>query len=126
MCMESGSGSKKKETALWRELRTETGRKRYGLALEAGNAIFFWKMPDLYAATEHTFDNIRRYLGDGSRGRMETAWMVQTQYRKLRLPLDFYLPISFGWSEYREVSICEKRYTEAELAAMAEAYQRET
>lgn len=115
-----------KETALWREIRTETGRKRYGIALEAGNTIFFWKMPDLYAIIEHTFDNVRRYLGDGSREGMGTAWMVQTQYRKLRLPLDFYLPISFGWSEYREVSICEKRYTEAELAAMAEAYQRET
>ena len=44
----------------------------------------------------------------------------------MRLPLDFYLPLSVGWSEYRETSVCEKRYTEPELAALSAAFQKET
>ena len=57
---------------------------------------------------------------------MKPGWTIRTEYRKLRLPLDFYLPLSVGWSEYREVSVCEKRYTEAELAALSAAFQKET
>ncbi|MFQ9208765.1 MAG: hypothetical protein ACLR3S_06150 [Clostridium fessum] len=27
---------------------------------------------------------------------------------EIAAPLDFYLPLSVGWSEYRETSVCEK------------------
>ena len=57
---------------------------------------------------------------------MKPAWTIRTEYRKLRLPLDFYLPLSVGWSEYRETSVCEKKYTEPELAALSVAFQKET
>ena len=33
----------RKELPLWREMRTETGKKRYGIALEAGTHTFYWK-----------------------------------------------------------------------------------
>ena len=114
-----------KEIPLWREIRTETGKKRYGIALEAGTHTFYWKIPEPYDIIEHTFDIVGRWGLFKTSGRMRSAWVIRTEYRKLRLPLDFYLPFSFGWSEYREVSVCEKRYTEAELAALSEAFQRE-
>lgn len=116
----------KKETALWHEIRAETGRKRYGAALELGKHTFSWKMPDIYAVAERIFVSMQKWMGRSARKRMETEWITRTQYRKLRLPMDFYLPVSYGWAECREVSIYEKRYIEAELAAMAEAYQKET
>ena len=45
-----------KELPLWREMRTETGKKRYGIALEAGTHTFYWKIPEFYDMIEHTFD----------------------------------------------------------------------
>ena len=46
----------RKELPLWREMRTETGKKRYGIALEAGTHTFYWKIPEFYDMIEHTFD----------------------------------------------------------------------
>ena len=115
-----------KEVPLWHTIWTETGKKRCGGTLEAGNHTFSWIMPDGYAIIEHIFDAVRAWIGKGTRKRMDTEWMVRTQYQKLRLPMDFYLPVSYGWTECREVSVSEKRYTDTELAAMEEAYRKET
>lgn len=116
----------RKELPLWREMRTETGKKRYGIALEAGTHTFYWKIPEFYDMIEHTFDVAERWGFFRRSRRMKPAWTIRTEYRKLRLPLDFYLPLSVGWSEYRETSVCEKRYTEPELAALSAAFQKET
>ena len=116
----------RKELPLWREMRTETGKKRYGIALEAGTHTFYWKIPEFYDMIEHTFDMAEQWGFFRRSRRMKPAWTIRTEYRKLRLPLDFYLPLSVGWSEYRETSVCEKRYTEPELAALSAAFQKET
>ena len=116
----------RKELPLWREMRTETGKKRYGIALEAGTHTFYWKIPEFYDMIEHTFDMAEQWGFFRRSRRMKPAWTIRTEYRKLRLPLDFYLPFSVGWSEYRETSVCEKRYTEPELAALSAAFQKET
>ena len=99
----------RKELPLWREMRTETGKKRYGIALEAGTHTFYWKIPEFYDMIEHTFDMAERWGFFRRSRRMKPAWTIRTEYRKLRLPLDFYLPLSVGLSEYRETSVCEKK-----------------
>ncbi|MFQ8841158.1 MAG: hypothetical protein ACLR8P_09795 [Clostridium fessum] len=61
---------------------------------------------------EHTFDIAEQWGFFRRSRRMKPACQtIRTEYRKLRLPLDFYLPLSVGLSEYRETSVCEKRYT---------------
>ena len=64
---------------------------------------------EFYDMIEHTFDMAEQWGFFRRSRRMKPAWTIRTEYRKLRLPLDFYLPLSVGWSEYRETSSLRKK-----------------
>ncbi len=85
-----GAGREKGASAL-EGMRTETGKKRYGIALEAGTHTFYWKIPELYDMIEHTFDMAEQWGFFRRSRRMKPAWTIRTEYRNCGSRLQIFI-----------------------------------
>lgn len=92
-----------KEISLWYRRQEPTGKVRKGLTAVVGSHSFVWLFP-----------NVRK-----------TEWQTVTNYDKIKLFGDFYLPLSLGSITSYEVSVYEERYTQEQLEQMAQDYQNE-
>lgn len=97
------SRTEEKSIPLWHIRKEKTGRKRYGLYLNAAGHPFVWLFPNLW----------------------KTSWETAMEERQLRLAKDFYLPVQYGLIRSEEISVYEEKYDESELSRMALAYQNE-
>lgn len=97
------SRAEEKRIPMWHTKKEKTGRRRYGIFLNTFDRSFVWLFPNIW----------------------KTEWETVMEEQTLRIAEDFYLPVKYGLITSDEISPYEEKYSESELAAMAEDYKNE-